>query len=109
MSKDKQRSLEGFEIGQEMAELAANRAGGEWKAIALEAFRLHAKEHRWFKTEDVRAANPDLPVPPDMRAWGHIALLAEKEGYVVAGGYVSARSPTVHGMKVTLWESKIFY
>jgi len=34
--------------------------------------------------------------------------LAKKEGYVEPSGWVRAQSLTVHGMVVTLWESKIY-
>jgi hypothetical protein len=104
-----QRSLEGLELGHQMASLAADRAGDDWKALALEAFRLHASTHPKFTTEEVRAAFPELPSPPDMRAWGQVALLARREGYVIGDGWVRAESPKVHGMVVTQWRSKIFY
>jgi hypothetical protein len=109
MINGEQRRFEGLERGHQMASLAADRAGEDWKAIALEAFRLHAKKHQKFTTEEVRAAFPDLPSPPDMRAWGQVALLARREGYVIGSGWIRAESRKVHGMVVTHWQSKICY
>jgi hypothetical protein len=74
----------GLETGHAMAELAADRAGFDWKLLALEAVRQHALKKRYFTTEQVRGANPDLPEPPDKRAWGAIARLAKKEGQIRA-------------------------
>ena len=94
---------EGLTIGHAMAEVAADNAGNFWKEEAFEAFRQYARNNDEFTTEDVRRANPDLPAPPDDRAWGHIARRAKREGIVKAVGWVRANSRTVHGMVVTKW------
>lgn len=99
---------EGLSIGHAMAEVAADNAGAEWKAAAYLAFKLHAMRHLHFTTEEVRAANPDLPPPPDDRAWGSIALKAKREKIVIGSGWVRANSRTVHGMVVTKWYSTIY-
>jgi len=99
---------EGLAIGHAMADLAADNAGAEWKDIAMKAFERHAQSHTNFTTEDVRLANPDLPAPPDSRAWGGIARAARAAGIVDSEGWVRANSKTVHGMVVTSWRSKIF-
>ena len=98
----------GLEIGHAMAELAADRAGFDWKLLALEAVRQHALKKRYFTTEQVRGANPDLPEPPDKRAWGAIARLAKKEGFTQPHNWIRAESNSVHGMVVTLWASRIY-
>lgn len=99
---------EGLQIGHAMAEVAADNAGEHWKQIAYEAFVNHAKNHEFFVTEDVRNDNPDLPLPPDKRAWGYIALMAKREEVVSSHSLTRARSRTVHGMIVTMWKSNIF-
>jgi len=98
----------GLEIGHAKAKQAAEHAGSDWQKTALEAFKAFAKTHKSFKTEDVRNANPDIPPPPDKRAWGQVALDARRKQMIVGGGYVRAESKSVHGMAVTLWLSKIY-
>ena len=98
---------QGLDLGHAMAEVAAANAGSEWQMLALEAMRQHALENKFFTTEAVRKANPDFPAPPDKRAWGAIPLKAKKEGYIQFQSWIRAESLTVHGMVVTLWESKI--
>jgi hypothetical protein len=95
---------EGLAIGHAMAEVAADNAGEDWKGVAYEAFVNHAYKHDAFTTEEVRRANPDLPSPPDTRAWGAVARRAVKEGVVRSAGWTRAKSLTVHGMVVTKWE-----
>ena len=99
---------EGLALGHASAEIAAAHAGSEWVRIALEAFLAHAKTHQTFTTEQVRQAFPDLPLPPDMRAWGGVARLAKTEGIAEPIDWVRADSRTVHGMVVALWRSKVF-
>jgi len=99
---------EGLAIGHSMAELAAQHAGAEWQDEAYEAFRQFALRTEYFTTEMARLASPDVPAPPDARAWGAVALRAKKSNAVAADGWVRAESRTVHGMVVTLWRSRIF-
>jgi hypothetical protein len=49
----------------------------------------------------------DLPPPPDLRAWGAITIKAHKNDIVQNVGWTRAKSKTVHGMVVSLWESKL--
>jgi len=98
----------GLAIGHARANDAAMHAGDSWVSTAIEAFRSYATINRWFTTEQVRQAFPNLPEPPDRRAWGAVPRIAQKEGIVVPHGWVRANSPTVHGMVVTRWESKIY-
>jgi hypothetical protein len=97
----------GLAKGHAGAEIAAAHAGSEWTRMALEAFFEFAKEQQQFTTEQVREAFPHLPRPPDKRAWGQVARLAKSEGIVESIGWVRADSPTVHGMVVTQWKSKV--
>jgi len=97
----------GLEIGHAKAHQAAEHAGTEWQQMAYRAFLAYARTHKHFTTEEVREANPDLPPPPDKRAWGHIALLAKRNQKVVGASFTRAKSKSVHGMVVTLWASQI--
>jgi hypothetical protein len=99
---------EGLQIGHAMAEVAADNAGGAWKRIALEAFVKHAKNHEFFVTEDVRNENPNIPPPPDKRAWGYIALIAKREEIVSSHSLVKSKSRICHGRILTMWRSNIF-
>jgi hypothetical protein len=98
---------QGLVLGHAMADKAGERAGSGWVRIALDAVRKFAIENDSFTTEQVRFANPDLPEPPDKRAWGAVVRIAKKEGFIEASGWVRAESLTVHGMVVTKWSSKI--
>ena len=99
---------EGLAIGHKRAEDAAKHAGNDWLEAALAAFRDYALTHKRFTTEDVRSAFPHIPNPPDKRAWGAVPRLAKKDGIISAHGWTRANSHTVHGMVVTLWESRIY-
>jgi len=97
----------GLAIGHEKAEIAADHAGQEWKDLAFEAFKNYAKKHRYFTTELVRLNSKHVPIPPDKRAWGHVALRAKREEIVIGDGWTRASSSSVHGMVVTRWLSLI--
>jgi hypothetical protein len=98
---------ESLKIGHKMADIAAEHAGEDWQDIAYDAFVAHARKHDKFTVEDVRHANPDLPAPPDARAWGAIPRRGMKDGIVTCLGWTRAKSLTVHGMVVSLWGSNI--
>lgn len=98
----------GLAIGLERAQDAANAAGEDWRTLAIDAFRRHARNNRFFTTEQVRAANKGLPEPPDKRAWGSIPRAAVSEGLIQRHSWARADSKSVHGMIVTQWESCIF-
>lgn len=108
MQHDLFTPLTGTEIGHAKAKQAAAHAGETWQQKAYDAFVAFAKTRSSFKTEDVRSANPDIPPPPDPRAWGAISLMAKRNDIVVGGKPVKAENPRVHGMYVTLWTSKIY-
>ena len=108
MQADLFTPLTGTEIGHAKAKQAADHAGETWQKTAYDAFLAFAKTHKSFKTEDVRNANPEMPPPPDKRAWGQIVLMAKRNNIIVGGGPVKAENLGVHGMYVTLWISKIY-
>jgi hypothetical protein len=97
----------GLKLGHKMAEMAGDHAGEAWKNIAYNAFVDYAKKNSKFTTEDVRKANPQLPSPPDGRAWGVIPRRGVKDGIVTCLGWTRAKDLTVHGRAVSLWESNI--
>ena len=99
---------EGLEIGHAMAELAGNSAGETWKQLAYDAFVAHAATHPEFTTEDVRRANPDLPTPPDNRAWGAIARRAIRDEIIELLGWTRAKNRGVHGMAINRWKSTLY-
>ena len=99
---------EGLALGHRAAEVAADNAGLAWRGTAFDAFVSYAKTHEFFTTEEVRLSRHDLPFPPDTRAWGAIPKQAIKENIIEGAGWVRADSPTVHGMVVTKWRSKIY-
>lgn len=98
---------EGLEIGHAMAELAGDNAGEAWKQLAYDAFVAHANTHSEFTTEDVRRANPDLPTPPDNRAWGAITRRGLRDGIITSLGWTRAKNRNVHGRAVVFWKSTL--
>jgi hypothetical protein len=99
----------GLQLGHALAKVAADNAGEDWKKIAYETFVQYAKMHHEFTTEQVRADSLDVPAPPEPRAWGHIVNMAKKNNIIEYAGIRIATSRRVHGMRVTLWRSKINY
>jgi hypothetical protein len=98
---------EGLELGHKMAEVAGSNAGEDWKDLAFQAFRQHAKANPTFTTEQVRIGSPDIPPPPDPRAWGAVAIKAQREGVVKCETWVRSNNRTCHGRLVTLWRSNL--
>jgi hypothetical protein len=87
--------------GHEAAEMAADHAGEDWKEMAYSAFVSHARDVLGtFTTEEVRAAYPSVPPPPDKRAWGQVALRAKRAKVVHATGITKVGA---HGRYGTLW------
>lgn len=98
---------EGLEIGHAMADLAGNSAGETWKQLAYDVFVAHAAAHREFTTEDVRRANPELPTPPDNRAWGAIARRAMRDEIIELLCWTRAKNREVHGRVINCWKSNL--
>ena len=96
---------DGLAEGVRLAKLAADKAGEEWKARAYQAFVAYARTHKYFTTEDVRFSLDKFPHPPELRAWGHIARSAQKNGIVVFHDLVRPKSRNVHGKHINLWQS----
>jgi hypothetical protein len=99
----------GLQLGHALAKVAADNAGESWKKLAYETFVQYARMHHEFTTEQVRADSLDVPTPPEPRAWGHIVNMAKRNNIIEFAGITTATSRKVHGMRVTLWRSKINY
>ncbi len=93
------------EHGLEMAQLAADKCGDDWKAAALSAFKRHAETFNTFTTEDVRKANSDIVTGGDPRAWGNIAQQAKRAEIIEFFGYQPVSSS--NGSAKVLWRSLI--
>ena len=105
--KDDKRS--GKLAGYTAAELAAKRAGEEWKRRAYEMFFMTAKSRPYFSTEDVRLATADdLPEPPDRRAWGYVARTAMREQIIELFRIEASTSRICHGRLINIWQSLIY-
>ena len=100
--------IQGVLFGQEMAKLAADKAGEQWKQRAFDAFVNYAKAHKQFLTEDVRMSNEDVGNPPDKRAWGHIAVSAKKQGVIKKIGFQYSTDAASNPSPMSLWESMIY-
>ena len=97
-------NLSGHELGVELANLAADNAGEEWKESAYDALIKYAKSHSQFTIEDVRNNNLDLPAPPTERAWGSITIKAKKNKVIEKLGTTSVQNGR---MIAVLWKSNI--
>lgn len=96
-------------VERKAAEAAAHadKVHDAWTEKALAAFRAHASVHAKFTTEDVITASPDVPVAPEKRAWGHIALLAKRQGLILKAGFATAKAAHAHARPVSLWCSLV--
>ncbi len=97
-----------FDLAQRGAALAAGHADrvyAEWTDKALAALREFAETHAEFTNEDLILAATSVPAPPEKRAWGHIVLLAKKQGLIIKAGYATAKSVHSHCRPVSLWRS----
>jgi hypothetical protein len=99
-----------FDLAQRGAAVAADHAERmheEWIKQATAAFHAYAERHPEFTTEDVIAASPEVPVAPDKRAWGHIALAVKKSGAIRNGGVDRSKLAHAHQRWITRWISNI--
>lgn len=98
---------EGSRLGamaSQSAAQAAERRHPGWLDMAFEAFVRYATQHpNGFTTEAVRVANPDIPPPPDKRAWGAVVLRAMRAKRIKSLGFTRAQDRKVHGNLVALW------
>jgi hypothetical protein len=93
------------EVGVARTEASSARISPAFEALAVEAVRAFALEHREFLTEHVRQVCP-TPSGLTGRAWGSIMRKAHARGYVHPAGFGRADSSN-RGPKV-LWRSLIF-
>jgi hypothetical protein len=97
-------NISGHETGVQLADLAADKAGDEWKISAYDAIVRHAKQYNEFTIEDVRNSNLDLPSPPTERAWGSVTIKAKKNKVITKAGTTSVQNGR---MIAVLWRSNI--
>ena len=101
---------EATKLGHEAAQIAADHAdkvNENWSATAYNLFCDYAKTHDKFTTEQVRLHCSTFHRPPSNRAWGGIALRAQKNGVIKSVGLIATKNKTAHGANATLWESQI--
>ncbi len=95
-----------FRRGAVGAARAAGKAGDDWKESALLAVIDFAEAHpgEFCTAEIIRgyAETRGLDEPPDRRAWGHVFIVAARQGLIVKAGY----APTVssNGSPKVLWQ-----
>lgn len=94
--------------GMQRAEDSAEFSMQHWSDLAFAAVKSHAMANLYFTIEDVRAAFPNVPAPPEPRAWGGVTHRAKLAGVMVYDRHVKAQSVTVHRMDVKQWKSLIF-
>jgi hypothetical protein len=98
------------EKGHAAAKAAAARADREiddWTQKAVALFAEYAsKAPSPFLTEEARqyAESHGLSVPPDGRAWGHVAKKCQRAGVVASAGFGAAKSS--NGSAKVLWRKK---
>jgi hypothetical protein len=98
------------EKGHAAAKAAAARADREiddWTKKAVALFAEYAsKAPSPFLTEEARqyAESHGLSVPPDGRAWGHVAKNCQRAGVVISAGFGAAKSS--NGSAKVLWKRK---
>jgi hypothetical protein len=79
----------------------------EWGSLALAELRrwILAVNVDTFLLEDFRlAAERNIPIPPDKRAWGHVVLRAYKAGWIRKAGLRVKKSANQHCCYGTAWE-----
>jgi hypothetical protein len=100
-----------FDLAQSGAAAAAAKADrihADWSDRAFEAFRAYAMSHATFTTEDVRAASPSVPAPPDARAWGRVALQAKGKGICEVKETARSRLKHAHCRHINVWQSNVY-
>ena len=107
MTPTMEQAVMAGKMGALAASQHADKVNGEWSVLAGCLFVDYAKHIACgepFLTEDVRAWCEDvLPVPPDRRAWGHIARSLCNEGLIEEAGFRRAKSS--NGSPKVLWRA----
>lgn len=81
----------------------------EWSAVAYSALlrfllKTPLEDLFGFTAEDVRGASPEVPEPPDRRAWGHVMLRAARAKLISQDGYRTHRARSRHCGISTVWK-----
>ncbi len=94
-------------IGAMQAAAAAEAFCPGWNDRAFAAFRRFCSPRgSRFTTAQVRTTSPDVPEPPDGRAWGAVAMRAHESGLVRRVSFVYSATDTAHAAPVSLWEAQ---
>jgi hypothetical protein len=94
------------DAGIETAGAHADAVSENWRERAYLLFKVFAARNAEFMTEDVRAwAKPLIEDPPDMRAWGGVAVRARKAGLIVRHGYAAQKDPKSHRAPGNVWRT----
>ena len=93
--------------GHFLAELCADKAGCDWKEDAYTFFVQFAQSNPHLTIAQVRHAFEAQggAAPHDGRAWGHIALRAQREDIVIHSGRYTRDGS--HGRPNPVWASLI--
>lgn len=79
-------------VGMTRAGRRADSRKPGWVELAATAIRRYAENHGEFLVEQVIAASPEIPPPPDGRAWGAATRLARGRGWIRKIGYAPANT-----------------
>src|SRR5208337_2852786 len=99
------------EAGMKQADKHAKKVNPCWREGAYEFIKEYCESHdEPFTAEVVRysAELAGFPVPPSLRAWGLIMIVAAKRGWIQQIGYRKVQNPKAHSANAALWQSKIF-
>ena len=95
-------------FGADTAASHADRVHGSWSEKAWDFFVKFAQEIKGqtFMTEDVRAhaeLRKAVPMPPDARSWGSIAMRASRARLIRRVDYAPNKSPSCHASPKSVW------
>lgn len=95
--------------GMERAVDHADAVEEDWSERAFKAFRRFAESNTMFMSEDVRvwAYQQGLTHPPDGRAWGSVAVRAQRERVIAVDHYANTKVKPAHATPRAVYRSLI--
>lgn len=93
------------QAGIDLAVSAADRQVDGWSALALEAVKEYAAQHKGarFTGHELIAALAHVAQPPNSKAWGGPIQRAAHAGALKRVGFTE--DPNRHGNPIPLWEA----
>lgn len=83
----------------------ANVQVSGWSDQAYNYLLDYARSHEEFMIEEVRESSKGIiPVPPNTRAWGGVAVRASKSGVIERKGFRTVKNAKAHCTPATLWK-----